>query len=69
MQHFEKLEVNLTFVRKKNVESKAHRNLYMYIYVYIYIYIYIYIYAYVYVYDSSVWLGLASREQLMSPEC
>ena len=42
---------------------------------YIYIYIYIYIYTYIHRHvsrpsqDSSVWFGLTSREQLMSPEC
>ena len=57
--------------------------IYMYIYIYMYvficIYIYIYIYKYIYIYlhrhafrpshDSSLWLGLMSREQLMSPVC
>ena len=32
-------------------------------------YIYIYIYMFWPSPDSSVWLGLTSREQLMSPEC
>ena len=49
----------------------------IYIYKYIFIYAYIYIYIYIYInrhvfrlsQDSSVWLGLTSREQLMSPEC
>ena len=59
--------------------------IYTYIYIYIYIYIYlsiylsIYIYIYIYIYihrhlfhpsqDSSVWLGLTSREKLKSSEC
>ena len=57
--------------------------IYVYVYIYIYLYIcicvYIYIYRYIYIYihidvfrpsqDSSVWLGLTSREQMMSPEC
>ena len=51
--------------------------MYMYIYMYIYVYICIYIYIYIYIHlhvfrpsqDSSVWLGLTSRRQLMSPEC
>ena len=50
---------------------------YIYIYIYTHIYINIYIYIYIYIYrhvfppspDSSVWLGLTSRGQLMSPEC
>ena len=47
--------------------------IYIYIYIYnIYIYIYIYIYIHIHVFgpsqDSSVWLRLTSREQLMSPE-
>ena len=39
--------------------------------IYIYIYIYIYIHRHVFrsSQDSSVWLGLTSREQLISPEC
>ena len=57
-------------------------HIYIYIYIqYIYIYnIYIYtIYIYIYIYphthtfgpsqDSSMWLRLTSRQQLMSPEC
>ena len=48
----------------------------MYIYTYIYVYIYIYI-CNIYIdrqvfrpsQDSSMWLGLTSREQLMSPKC
>ena len=38
---------------------------------YIYIYIYIYIHRHVFrpSQDSSVWLGLTSKVQLMSPEC
>ena len=48
----------------------------MYIHIYIYICVCIYIYIYIYIHrhvfrpsqDSSVWLGLTSREQLMSPE-
>ena len=37
----------------------------------VYIYIYIYIHRHVFrpSQNSSVWLGLTSREQLMSPEC
>ena len=49
----------------------------MYLYIYIYIYIYIYYIYYIYIHrhvfrpsqDSTVWLGLTSREQLMSSEC
>ena len=47
----------------------------MYVYKYVYIYTYIYIYIYIHRHvlrpsqDSSAWLGLTSREQLMSPEC
>ena len=45
----------------------------MHVCIYIYMYIYIYIYIYKHVFrpsqDSSVWLGLTSRRQLMSPEC
>ena len=37
--------------------------------VYIYIYIYIYSHAFRPSQYSAVWLGLTSREQLMSPEC
>ena len=36
---------------------------------YVYIYIYIHIHVFHPSQDSSVWLGLMSREQLMSPEC
>ena len=47
--------------------------IYIHIYIYIYIYIYICIYIHKHVFlpsqDSSVWLWLTSREQLMSPEC
>ena len=51
--------------------------MYVYMYVYIYMYVCMYICMYVYTYihvlrptqDSSVWLGLTSREQLISPEC
>ena len=50
--------------------------IYIYIciyYIYIYIYIFIYIYIHIHVFrpsqDSSVWFGLTSREQLISPEC
>ena len=35
----------------------------------LYIYIYIHIHVLCPSQDSSVWLGLTSREQLMSPEC
>ena len=38
-------------------------------YIYIYIYIYIHIHVFRPFQDLSVWLGLTSREQLMSPEC
>ena len=40
-------------------------------YIFIYIYIYIYIHRHMFhpSQDSSVWLGLTTREQLMSPEC
>ena len=41
----------------------------IYVYIYIYIYIYIHIQMFRSAQDSSVWLGLTSREQLMSPEC
>ena len=41
-----------------------------YIYIYtIYIYKYIHIHVFRPSQDSSVWLGLTSREQMMSPEC
>ena len=44
----------------------------MYMYICMYIYVYVYI-THRHVFgpsqDSSVWLGLTSREQLMSPEC
>ena len=52
-----------------------HKYIYI-IHIYIYIYnkyIYIYIYIHIHVFgpsqDSSLWLRLTSREQLMSPEC
>ena len=50
-------------------------NVYIYICIYMYMYVYIYIYIYIHIHvfrpsqDSSVWLGLTSRRQLMSPEC
>ena len=51
----------------------SYTNEYIHIYIYIYIYICIYIYIHIHVFcpsqNSSVWLGLTSREQLMSPEC
>ena len=45
--------------------------LHVYINIHTYIHIYIYIHRHVFrpSQDSSVWLGLTSREQLMSPEC
>ena len=53
--------------------------IYIHIYKYVYVCIYIYIHIYICIYihrhvflpsqDSSVWLRLTSREQLMSPEC
>ena len=59
--------------------SKKKTAVFSYIYIYIYIYLYIYIHTFIYIYihrhafrssqDSSVWLGLTSREQLMLPEC
>ena len=41
----------------------------MHVYIYIYTYIHIHIQMFRFSQDSSVWLGLTSREQLMSPEC
>ena len=41
----------------------------MYIYICIYIYIYIHMHVFRPSQVSSVWLGLTSREQLISPEC
>ena len=48
-----------------------HKYIYIYYsYIYIqYIYIYIHIHTFGPSQDSSVWLRLTSREQLMSPEC
>ena len=47
--------------------------IYMYTYIHIYIYIHTRTHTHIHVFrpaqDSSVWLGLTSREQLMSPEC
>ena len=45
----------------------------MYIYTHTHTDIYIHIYIHIHVFrpaqESSVWLGLTSRKQLMSPEC
>ena len=46
-------------------------NIYIYIYIYMYTYIFIYIHRHVFrpSQDSSVWLGLTNREQLISADC
>ena len=51
------------------IQTQAHTNTYIYIYIYIYIYTRIYRHVFRFSQGSSVWLGLTSKEQLMSPDC
>ena len=67
MEHY---EVQVNWNKDYGALFHYHTHIYIYIYIYIHIHIYIYIHRHVFrpSQDSSVWLRLTSREQLMSPD-